>query len=117
MMYSCPFRIEYEEEADLVGCLRDSVNNQDFGMTLKEALTTMFTNHEPGVLIAAYKSLGVMNYNYKYYFTNYHAYGPKSASAFDTHGKTCVIECSFHDVQVCKCANGSSNCNSISSIK
>ncbi|GFQ80754.1 hypothetical protein TNCT_482281 [Trichonephila clavata] len=73
-MYSCSFRIVYDEETDLVGCLRDSVNKQDFGMALKETLTTMFTNHKAGVLIATSKSLGVMNYNDKYYFTDSHAW-------------------------------------------
>jgi hypothetical protein len=111
MMYSCSFRIEYEEETNLVGCLRDSVNIQDFGMTLKESLTTMFTSHKAGVLIATSKSLGVMNYDDKYYFTNSHACGPKGASASDTQGKACIIECSSLDdlVRVCKRATGSCN--------
>ncbi|GFR11956.1 ATP-dependent DNA helicase [Trichonephila clavata] len=110
-MYSCSFRIVYDEETDLVGCLRDSVNKQDFGMTLKEALTTMFTNHNAGVSIATSKSLGVMNYYNKYYFTDSHAFGSNGASASDTHGKTCVIECSSLDdlVRVCKRATGSGN--------
>ncbi|GFR21211.1 ATP-dependent DNA helicase [Trichonephila clavata] len=110
-MYSCSFRIVYDEETDLVGCLRDSVNKQDFGMTLKEALTTMFTNHKAGVLIATSKSLGVMNYNDKYYFTDSHACGPNGASASDTYGKACVVECGSLDdlVRVCKRATGSGN--------
>ncbi|GFQ72031.1 ATP-dependent DNA helicase [Trichonephila clavata] len=110
-MYSCSFRIVYDEETDLVGCLRDSVNKQDFGMTLKEALTTMFTNHKAGVLIATSKSLGVMNYNDKYYFTDSDACGPNGASASDTYGKACVVECGSLDdlVRVCKRATGSGN--------
>ncbi|GFR21146.1 ATP-dependent DNA helicase [Trichonephila clavata] len=109
VMYSCSFRIVYDEETDLVGCLRDSVNKQDFRMTLKEALTTMFTNHKAGVLIATSKSLGVMNYNDKYYFTDSHACGPNGASASDTHGKACVVECGSLDdlIRVCKRATGS----------
>ncbi|XP_063899054.1 uncharacterized protein LOC135119158 [Helicoverpa armigera] len=64
MMFGRFFKIEFDEETDLVGCLRDSVNrSQDFGLTLKEALATMFTSHKAGVLIASSKSLGVMYYN------------------------------------------------------
>lgn len=112
MMHNCSFRIDnYDEETDLFGCLQDSVNNQDFRMTLKESLTTMFINHKAGVLIATSKSLGVMNYNNKYYFIDSHACGPKGASASDTHGKACVIECSSLDdlVRVSKRAIGSGN--------
>lgn len=103
------FIIEFDENTNLVGCLRDSVNNQDFGLTLKEALATMFTSHKARVLITSSKSLGVMYYNNKYYFTNSHACGPKGDKALITHGKGCIIECSSLDdlVQVCKRATGS----------
>ncbi|GFY46810.1 hypothetical protein TNIN_204191 [Trichonephila inaurata madagascariensis] len=57
MRYSCSFKIEYDEETYLVGCLRDSGNHQYYGMALKEALTTMFTNHKAGILITTSKSL------------------------------------------------------------
>ncbi|GFR14307.1 hypothetical protein TNCT_201461 [Trichonephila clavata] len=33
-------------------CLRDSVNNRDFGIILKEVPTTMLTNHDRSVQIA-----------------------------------------------------------------
>ncbi|GFQ96258.1 ATP-dependent DNA helicase [Trichonephila clavata] len=71
----------------------------------------MFTNHKTGVLIALSKSLGVMDYNNKYYFTDSHVYGPKGASASDTHGKAYVIQCGSIDdfVRVCKRSTDSVN--------
>ncbi|GFU45500.1 helitron_like_N domain-containing protein [Trichonephila clavipes] len=70
---------------------------------------TMFTKHEVGILIAASKSLRVMNYNNKYYLTDFHACGPICARASDTHCKACVIESGSLDdlVRVCKHATGS----------
>ncbi|KAI5707558.1 hypothetical protein M8J77_004891 [Diaphorina citri] len=38
-------------------------------------------NHKAAVLIAASKSLGIMKYDSKYYFTDSHSCGPKGASA------------------------------------
>ncbi|GFT43231.1 hypothetical protein TNCV_2520881 [Trichonephila clavipes] len=76
---------------------------------IKRSSEAMFTNHKASILIASSKSLGVMNYNNKYYFTDSPACDPKSVSASDTHDEACGVEyCSLDDlVRVCKHATGS----------
>src|SRR5271154_5268824 len=108
-VYTFNFSIEYEEEPSLYGILNDAVNNDNVGVTLRVALDIMFRDWVCGVLIAASKSLGVMNYDNKYYFTDSHSCGPKGDSA--CNGRACVIECDTLDelVRICKRATGSGN--------
>lgn len=62
----------------------------------------LFANPKAGILIAESKSLGVLHYDNKYYFTDSHSCGPKGAST--VNGKACIIDCDnvdeFH--RVCK---------------
>lgn len=62
------FSIDYDNESNLYGSLNDALNTEDFGVTLHNALTTLFQHHVAGILISAGKSFGVMYYEHQYYF-------------------------------------------------
>ncbi|KAG5680197.1 hypothetical protein PVAND_009722 [Polypedilum vanderplanki] len=51
----------------------------------------LFIKHKAGILVCESKSLGLMHYDDKYYFTDSHSCGPAGASA--ANGKACIIEC------------------------
>lgn len=107
-MFGKSFCLNYDLECALLGSLNDRDNQSNVGLTLKQALKELFNNHNTGVLIAEGKSLGVMLYDGKYYFTASHSCGPKGAQA-KTAGKPCVIQCVNIDefVRINKRATGS----------
>lgn len=109
-MYGKYFSIKYSDEPHLYGNLKDSVNQDNFGQKLSEALVELFQNHLTGILISAGKSYGVMHFNDKYYFTDSHSCGPKGATA-GQNGKACAIECNTLQefTQICKRVTGSRN--------
>ena len=93
IVYDLNFSLEYEEYTNIFGNVQNNLNQNNNGMTLNEALLALFKHHQAGILIASSKSLGVMHYNEKFYFTDSHSCGPKGASARPDLGRACIIEC------------------------
>lgn len=62
-------------------------------------------------MIAASKSVGIMHYNDKFYFTDSHSCGSKGENIGSSTGKACIIECDTLEEleRVCKRAVGSGN--------
>ncbi|KAG5666753.1 hypothetical protein PVAND_014765 [Polypedilum vanderplanki] len=91
IMYDNAFGIEYDDEWMCTGSLQDNINDGVIGRTLLNAIRMLFIEHKAGVLVCESKSLGLMYYDDKYYFTDSHSCGPAGASA--ANGKACIIEC------------------------
>lgn len=95
LMFNESFSIEYADESPLYGSLQDAANmNIDTAQPLKDSLNQLFQENNAEVLITTGKSLGVMLYDEKYYFTDSHSCGSKGAAA--TNGRGCIIECDTH---------------------
>ncbi|KAG5685124.1 hypothetical protein PVAND_014320 [Polypedilum vanderplanki] len=90
-MYDNAFALEYDDEWMCTGSLKDNINDGVIGRTLLNAIRMLFIDHNAGVLVCESKSLGLMHYDDKYYFTDSHSCGPAGASA--ANGKACIIEC------------------------
>ncbi|ABF70519.1 hypothetical protein [Trichoplusia ni ascovirus 2c] len=104
--------INYDEDTNLYGSLHDEFNTGEIGMTLKQAIETLFSDHSAGSLIASPKTYGVMKYDDKYYFTDSHSCCTNNGDVVSPSiGTACVIECDTIDnlVRVCKRATGSVN--------
>ncbi|KAG5683289.1 hypothetical protein PVAND_012577 [Polypedilum vanderplanki] len=91
IMYDNVFALEYDDEWVCTGSLQDNINDGVIGHTLLNAIRMLFIEHNAGVLVCESKSLGLMHYDDKYYFTDSHSCGPAGASA--ANGKACIIEC------------------------
>lgn len=90
-MFGSTFSIEYDVDSQLYGNMQD-FQNREVGMTLLRALNVLFQNHNAGVLIVGGKSLGLLHYGNRYYFTDSYCCGPRGAPA-DASGAACVMEC------------------------
>jgi len=71
------YRMEYDRDPAMFGCLKDVVNSGDVGVSLLEALTKLLGCYHAQVLIACGQCSGVLQYDAKYYFTNSLSCGPK----------------------------------------
>ncbi|KAG5674477.1 hypothetical protein PVAND_004445 [Polypedilum vanderplanki] len=91
IMYDNVFALEFDDEWVCTGSLQDNINDGVIGRTLLNAIRMLFIEHKAGVLVCESKSLGLMHYDDKYYFTDSHSCGPAGASA--ANGKACIIEC------------------------
>lgn len=114
-MFQRSFSINYTEDTLLVGNLKDNENERNgFGMTLKNALNSLLSEHQTGILITGSKAFALMHFDYKFYFADSHACGPKEAQTKGSSSKNCkacFIECDtieeFH--RICKRPTGSHN--------
>jgi len=93
LMYDAVFSLNYDDNWLCSGSLLDSINNGELGITLLAALKKLFREHNAGIIVAYSKSLGLMHYDEKYYFTDSHSCGPRGAPLQNDNGKACVIEC------------------------
>ncbi|KAG5683578.1 hypothetical protein PVAND_012851 [Polypedilum vanderplanki] len=91
IMYDNAFALEYDDNWLCAGSLQDNINDGVISHTLLNAIRMLFIDHNAGVLVCASKSLGLMHYDDKYYFTDSHSCGPAGASA--ANGTACIIEC------------------------
>lgn len=101
LMFGLAFTLKYSEVESFVGSLKDSDNREGVGMTLRQAIEGLFLTHNAGILVAEPKSLGVLHYGDRYYFTDSHSCGSRGATA--GNGKACVIECTTIDQLVRYC--------------
>lgn len=94
-MFGSAFTLKYSEVESFVGSLKDSDNRDGVGMTLSQAIEGLFFTHNAGILVAEPKSLGVLHYGDRYYFTDSHSCDLRGATAGNE--KACVIECTTID--------------------
>jgi hypothetical protein len=93
IMYEASLSFDYDDTWNCAGGLRDSDNDGQVFLTLQNAIRRLFEEHNAGVLIGQSKSLGLMQYDGKYYFTDSHACGEKGSPARTGQGQGCMIEC------------------------
>lgn len=118
IMYNRSFSIYYQEDSPFFGSLQDDVNDDShkgdaIGLrSLRKSLEKLFDSHSAGILITQSKSLGVLHYDNKYYFTNSHSCGAKGSRARPEQGRACIVECDNIEelIRVVKRATGSRNC-------
>jgi len=93
-MYNETFSMCYEsDESPYYGNIQDKYQEDDFGISLENALKHLFKNHTAGVLVASSKSFAVICSGTKYYFTDSHSCDQRGKPLSGDNGKSCVIEC------------------------
>ena len=69
-MFQRTWTLEYDSDPALFGMLEDAENEGGIGITLLDALVRLFEKHCGGIFIASERSVALLKYDDKFYFSD-----------------------------------------------
>ncbi|KAJ8685141.1 hypothetical protein QAD02_020934 [Eretmocerus hayati] len=91
LMFDHNLSIDYADDTDLFGDVRNDLNCGAVAFPLVESLDICFSNHGSCILIVGNSAYGLIKFRDRYYFTDSHSCNITGKST--SNGRACVIQC------------------------